>query len=141
MQSVLPLLGICVGMQMPVKASGEFAICKGFGLIPGWVRLLMSTDVNSAPCKVPNFGCGGLKPHSENTGVKSPLGTLEPGSAIDLVNLFPAFSGYEENVLACCTYSGSDCCTAARTRNDFKMQFIRKNGHLGLGILSHFPTT
>ena len=37
-QAGIPLLGICVGMQMLFEGSEEMGQWQGLGLLPGWVR-------------------------------------------------------------------------------------------------------
>lgn len=49
----LPILGICLGMQLLFDGSDEFGKHEGLGLIPGWVRKL--EPVNNE-FKVPNVG-------------------------------------------------------------------------------------
>lgn len=139
MQSNRPLLGICVGMQMMMQGSDEFGTHEGFGLIPGWVRSLPTTDKDGVPCKVPHIGWSGLKPPREDSWANSPLRTVEPGSAFYFVHSYAAIPEHEDNVLAYCSYGGRDFCAAVRKENVFGVQFHpEKSGHLGLGMLSNF---
>lgn len=52
----MPILGICLGMQLLADESAEHGVHKGLGLVPGRVTRLVEQEING---KVPNVGwCG-----------------------------------------------------------------------------------
>jgi len=57
-ESGIPLLGICLGMQMLFEKSYEYGEHKGLGLIPGIVRPI--ADVIPQGLKIPHIGWNGL---------------------------------------------------------------------------------
>ena len=59
----VPLLGICLGMQLLGDASEEHGIHAGLGLVPGTVKLL---DPGNRPDKVPNVGWADVVPAKES---------------------------------------------------------------------------
>lgn len=60
----VPLLGICVGMQVLAMQGEEFGVYEGLGLVPGYVKAL-------APypgCRIPNMGWCDVA-HTSRTGL------------------------------------------------------------------------
>jgi glutamine amidotransferase len=56
-KSGLPLLGICLGMQLLATSSDEFAHTKGLDLIPGTVKKL---DDQNGNLRIPHIGWNGV---------------------------------------------------------------------------------
>lgn len=56
-KSGLPLLGICLGMQLLATSSDEFALTKGLDLIPGTVKKL---DDQNGNLRIPHIGWNGV---------------------------------------------------------------------------------
>src|ERR1700688_4390794 len=52
----IPLLGICLGMQMLLDESEEFGVSAGLGLIPGKVVQVPSVTALGLPQKIPHIG-------------------------------------------------------------------------------------
>ena len=55
----IPLLGICLGMQLLFDESWEYGVHAGLGLVPGCVRPI--SDVIPAGQKIPHMGWNALK--------------------------------------------------------------------------------
>jgi glutamine amidotransferase len=55
-QRKMPLLGICLGMQLLLEESEEFGVTKGLGLIPGRVIAVPDKMLSGAPQKTPHIG-------------------------------------------------------------------------------------
>lgn len=58
----VPLLGICLGMQMLFEESDEFGRHPGLALLPGRVEKLPDTAADGQPLRVPHVGWGPLLP-------------------------------------------------------------------------------
>ena len=52
----IPILGICLGMQLLFETSEEFGFAKGLNLISGDVKVLPSTSKDGKGLKKPNIG-------------------------------------------------------------------------------------
>ena len=62
----VPLLAICLGMQMLLEESEEFGISEGLGVIPGRVIPIPKLSTNRQKLKVPHIGWSELVPTLEN---------------------------------------------------------------------------
>ena len=63
LEDELPLLGICLGMQILATTGKEFAETPGLNLIPGVVDLLKT---QSADFQIPHIGWNGIEIHRKN---------------------------------------------------------------------------
>ena len=52
----VPILGICLGMQLLFEESNEFGKTKGLGLLKGTIGLIPSVDSKGETLKVPHIG-------------------------------------------------------------------------------------
>ncbi|KRM95603.1 imidazole glycerol phosphate synthase amidotransferase subunit [Liquorilactobacillus aquaticus DSM 21051] len=124
----IPLLGICLGMQLLFDSSSEYGITEGLHLIPGKVIELP----NKKGFKIPQMGWNQnklLKPSSEfalleneyTYFVHSYYAKCEPEYVVSEVE-------YSANVPA-----------VVQNKNVFGMQFHpEKSGHIGLEVLKTF---
>lgn len=140
-QSGVPILGICLGMQMLFEASHEFGLHRGLGLIPGYVERLPEAGADGVPQRVPHVGWNALTPPpNTKPGFDSPLleGT-KPGEEMYFVHSFEAKPKNAEDTLAVCRYGGRAVCAAAGRGNVMGTQFHpEKSGPAGLAILEGF---
>lgn len=128
----VPLLGICLGMQLLLDKSCEFGEHDGLGLIPGVVRPIR--DVIPKELKVPHIGWNGLRfgagQHPIFTG-------LAENDCVYFVHSFHA-TGCAPNVIATSEY-GADLTAAVAKGNVMGCQFHpEKSGPVGLQILKNF---
>ena len=139
-QSGVPILGICLGMQMLFEAGHEFGPHRGLGLVPGHVRRLPDTDAGGAPQRVPQVGWNALLPPNAKPGFDGPLlGDTKPGTDVYFVHSFEAKPKDPEDILAICRYGGRDVCAAVGRGQVFGTQFHpEKSGPAGLAILRAF---
>ena len=130
-QKGVPLLGICVGMQLLFDRSLEFGNFPGLGLIPGEVRYIGETI--SPALKIPQIGWNALsvrKPH--------PLFKyIHNGDYVYFVHSYHAVTP-KEYVIADTDYGGVLTGAVARG-NVMGCQFHpEKSGEVGLSILRAF---
>ncbi|MCH5198259.1 MAG: imidazole glycerol phosphate synthase subunit HisH [Oscillospiraceae bacterium] len=130
--SGVPLLGICLGMQLLFEKSYEFGEYEGLSLINGSVRPL--SDIVPKEYKIPQMGWNSLR----FTGEKSPLFKyINEGDYVYFVHSFYA-SECESSVIAG-THYGAFVTAAVSKNNVFGCQFHpEKSGETGLNILRAF---
>ena len=127
----VPLLGICLGMQMLFEYSFEYGKHKGLGLIKGSVKPFC--EVLDKSFKIPHIGWNALKIIDK----KSPIFKyIEDGDNVYFVHSYYAQLG--NNTAAACEY-GIDFTAAVQSGNVFGCQFHpEKSGDVGLNILRGF---
>lgn len=126
----IPLLGICLGMQLIFDIGEEHGITAGLGLIPGRVVPLNP----ASPCRVPHVGWNGLsypRRHPLFEGVKEHVDFY-------FVHSYQCEPALEETVLARCDYGGEFVAAVGR-KNVVGVQFHpEKSQDMGLKILENF---
>jgi glutamine amidotransferase len=123
----LPMLGICVGMQLIFEGSEEGPVRDGIGAIAGTVRHLRGT------VKVPHIGWNQVqvRPGSRL------LASLPDGTRFYFVHSYAPEAG-DPAVAAVCDY-GSPFAAAVERDNLFGTQFHpEKSGASGLTLLANF---
>ena len=128
----VPLLGICLGMQLLLEKSYEYGEHKGLGLIKGEIRPL--TDVIPADYKVPQIGWNALKFTQNETDL---FRYIKEGDYVYFVHSFYG-ANCEESVIATTEY-GAAITAAVGNKNVYGCQFHpEKSGKVGLEILRAF---
>lgn len=126
----VPLLGICLGMQLLFEVGEEHGITKGLGLLSGHVIPLNPST--SHP--VPHMGWNSLsfpKKHPLFKGVKEHVDFY-------FVHSYRCDSTKSDEVLAYCDY-GSEFVAAAGRKNIAGVQFHpEKSQDMGLKMLENF---
>lgn len=125
----VPLLGICLGMQMLFEKSYEFGEHRGLGLLKGEiVPFELPKEM-----KIPHIGWNVLNRTRESRLLKY----VKEGDYVYFVHSYYA-SGCEESVVATTDY-GLDVTAAVEHGNVFGCQFHpEKSGDVGLNILRAF---
>lgn len=127
----VPILGICLGMQMLFDLSYEYGVHEGLGLISGDVRPI--SEVISPSLKVPHIGWNALdfaKPSKLFRYIKS-------GDYVYFVHSYYA-TNCADSVIATAEY-GVPLTAAVERDNVYGCQFHpEKSGEVGLNILRAF---
>jgi glutamine amidotransferase len=136
----IPLLGICLGMQMLLDESEEFGRCTGLGLIPG--RVIPVPDKTQAGDlqKIPHIGWNSLVMTKEGEDWSdSLLRDVRSGEAAYFVHSFMAVPSDAAHRLADCLYGGHSLPAVIRRDRITGCQFHpEKSGPVGLRILRSF---
>ncbi len=128
----VPLLGICLGMQMLFDRSLEYGVHKGLGLIKGEIRPISSVITNEL--KIPHIGWNALtlkKPKSEI------FKYISDGDCVYFVHSFYG-ADCHDSVIATTEY-GAKLTASVQKGNVYGCQFHpEKSGSVGLSILKAF---
>ncbi|WP_008313731.1 imidazole glycerol phosphate synthase subunit HisH [Leptolyngbya sp. PCC 6406] len=128
----VPILGICLGMQLLAEVSEEFGEHQGLGLIPGRVIPLQPAQVNE---QVPNIGwCDvSLNPQSSLfQGMNTP-------QTFYFVHSYYLNCSDPRHAVATIPFGNVNVTAAVAHRNIFGVQFHpEKSQDTGLQLLNHF---
>lgn len=126
----VPLLGICLGMQMLMDTSEEHGIHKGLGLVPGKVKRFPRVPGQ----KVPHMGWNSLEIEQTDNPLFAGFG---PDEYVYFVHSFYADTPREYTLTTTryiCPFASS-----VGNHNTYGVQFHpEKSGAIGLLLLSNF---
>jgi glutamine amidotransferase len=136
----VPLLGICLGMQMLLGESEEFGITSGLGLIPGRVVPVPTVTASGKAQKIPHIGWNALVlPPGRPSWADTVLRHVRPGDSVYFVHSFMAQPADTRHRIADCSYGGVAISAVIGHRNVLGCQFHpEKSGIVGLNILQAF---
>lgn len=135
----VPLLGICLGMQILFDESEEFGNTRGLGIIPGAVKAIPRLSLSGEPLKIPHIGWAGLEASSGNEWRETCLADIRPGEAMYFVHSFVAVPENDSHRLADCRYGGNALAAVVAKGSVTGCQFHpEKSGESGLKILRRF---
>jgi imidazole glycerol-phosphate synthase subunit HisH len=136
----VPLLGICLGMQMLLDKSDEFGMTAGLGLIPGRVIAVPTTSSDGHTQKIPHIGWNSLVlPQGYKSWQQSLLHDIKQGAAVYFVHSFMASPSSPEDRIADCLYGDVPVSAVIGRNNVFGCQFHpEKSGDVGLQVLKNF---
>lgn len=128
----MPVLGVCVGMQMMASHSEE-GVLGGLGWIPGTVRRLEEPVVGSL-MHLPHMGWNDVCP----CGGDNLFRDLEEGARFYFLHSYYLAPDNEDNVIATTDYGGSFA-ASVRCGNVCGVQFHpEKSHHWGVQLLKNF---
>jgi len=128
----VPVLGICVGMQI-LALSSEEGISSGLGWIDGEVKRFNSSP-GGAVLRVPHMGWNTATPRKENGLFRG----LDSNARFYFLHSYYFRCRRPEDVVAETDYGGTFAC-AVNSRNVFGVQFHpEKSHHWGLRLLENF---
>lgn len=132
----IPLVGICLGMQLLMDRSSEFGSHEGLGLVPGSVERLAP---EAQGIKIPQVGWNGIHRPDRGSGddawAASPLHGLADGEPVYFVHSYIVIPARESVVLAESVYGGVRFCSALTADGIVGFQFHpERSGSAGLRI-------
>jgi len=132
LQDKVPVIGICVGMQMLARSSEEGDL-PGLGWIDADVRAFKSSDATKN-ISVPHMGWNDVKPLS----VSRLFDELQTGAKFYFLHSYFMSCDRREDVLAICNY-GADFTCAVQSSNIYGVQFHPEKSHsFGNRLLRNF---
>lgn len=136
----VPLLGICLGMQMLFDQSEEFGVHQGLGLIPGKVVRIPSTAADGTPQRVPHISWNPLYPAGGRTDFAgTALCDVQPGQECYFIHSYQAKLTNDADCLAETVYGGRRICAVAAKGSVLGAQFHpEKSGAVGLSIIQNY---
>lgn len=139
-QREIPLLCICLGMQLLLEESDEFGITAGLGIIPGRVVSVPNHTLSGERQKVPHIGWSGLHvADSRSNWQRALLNDISPGDAAYFVHSFMAVPTNSNHRIADCFYGGHRIPAVIGRDQITGCQFHpEKSGEVGLKILRRF---
>jgi len=128
----VPVLGICVGMQMLARSSEEGAL-PGLGWINGEVKRFNPSSSRHS-MRVPHMGWNNIKPIKLNSLLKG----LDFDARFYFLHSFYFQSHRSEDVIAVTDYCGEFAC-AVNSGNVYGVQFHPEKSHQwGIRLLENF---
>jgi glutamine amidotransferase len=134
----VPVLGICLGMQLLLDYSLEFGRSEGIGLIPGKVLQVVDGGAGDETVRATHIGWRELQ-HSECGQGHKFFNRAQEDDAFYFVHSYSAHSTDSRHTLATVNYGGHDVTAVVVAENVAGVQFHpEKSGPAGLRILENF---
>lgn len=137
--SEIPVLAICVGMQLLFEGSSEFGDHEGLGIIPGRIDKFETTGTPTHPLRLPNVGWLPIRPAPNTEGLAGKL--LEDVTADTRFYFVHSYCAENTNLhaVASSEYGGQTFAAAIGKGSLFATQFHpEKSGPAGLNMLEKF---
>ena len=134
----LPILGICLGMQLLADVGFEGGKNFGLGLIPGEVRRLPSIEpITKKKLKIPNIGWRSVKSSLDKEN--NLFNKITNKKEFYHVHSYQFIPKEKEHIIGESKFGSIDIVVAIRKENVFGTQFhLEKSGEPGLLLLKKF---
>jgi glutamine amidotransferase len=130
----VPLLGICVGMQIMAERGLEHGVTPGLGWIRGDIAPMDPRDAAGAPLPLPQMGWNTL----DFVPGHPLLAGITPGEYGYFVHSYALAGGRAEETLATTDYGGPVVAMVGRDNFAGTQFHVEKSQTLGLRILANF---
>jgi imidazole glycerol phosphate synthase glutamine amidotransferase subunit len=130
----VPVLGVCIGLQILFEGSAETPDAQGLGFFGGSCRRFDESSDWGERLKVPQIGWNEVKPRE---GAKLFRG-IEPGSTFYFIHSYHAEPEDDAIVAARCRYGTDYVCAVERGRLAAVQFHPEKSGPKGLAVLANF---
>ena len=131
-QNKVPVIGICVGMQMLAHSSDEGKL-PGLGWIDGTVKKFDGTKIHYST-HLPHMGWNDIKPVKENKILKG----LEKDAKFYFLHSYYFHCNHREDAIASTDY-GIEFSCAVNKENIYGVQFHPEKSHqYGIRLLENF---
>lgn len=128
----VPIIGICVGMQILGESSEEGSL-KGLGYIKGKVRKIDSSTITNKP-KLPHLGWNSINIEKEHKILQN----IDPKLGFYFLHSYYFECADESDILTTSIYGKSFASSVTR-KNVFGIQFHpEKSHHNGVNLLHNF---
>lgn len=132
LENKVPIMGICVGMQILADSSEE-GTCKGLSYIKGKVKKINSNLILQKP-KLPHLGWNSIEVLKNNELLKD----IDPVFGFYFLHTYYFECEDQNNILATTNY-GATFASAVNRENVFGIQFHpEKSHHNGVKLLHNF---
>ena len=132
LENKVPIMGICVGMQILADSSEE-GTCKGLGYIKGKVKKINPSLILQKP-KLPHLGWNSIEVLKNNELLKD----IDPVFGFYFLHTYYFECEDQKNILATTNY-GATFASAVYRENVFGIQFHpEKSHHNGVKLLHNF---
>lgn len=132
LENKVPIMGICVGMQILADSSEE-GTCKGLGYIKGKVKKINPNLILQKP-KLPHLGWNSIEVLKNNELLKD----IDPVFGFYFLHTYYFECEDQNNILATTNY-GATFASAVYRENVFGIQFHpEKSHHNGVKLLHNF---
>ena len=133
LEKKIPILGICLGMQLMTKYSEEGNV-EGLGWIDAETLRFDFTQYNNSLLHIPHIGWNNASSKSENILLQN----LDQDTTFYFVHSYYVTCKHEDNIAAVTTY-GNTFVSAIAKNNIFATQFHPEKSHdSGLNLLKNF---
>jgi imidazole glycerol-phosphate synthase subunit HisH len=131
----VPLLGICVGMQIMVERGLEHGVTPGLGWIAGEMAPMEPKGPEGTPLPLPQMGWNTL---AFTPGGHPLLDGIHPGEHAYFVHSYALRDARAEEVVAITDYGGPVAAIVARGNVAGTQFHVEKSATVGLRILANF---
>ena len=136
----VPLLAICLGMQLLFDFGEEHGLTPGLGIIPGGVKEIPKLMDSGLILRIPHIGWNAIVPSSPNASWESKvLKGIDRSSEMYFNHSFMAHPTEPSDLKAVCNYGNHVVAAVVERQNVIGCQFHpEKSGEAGLMILKNF---
>ena len=136
--SGVPLLGVCLGLQLLFTESEEFGTHKGLNLVEGNI-LKFPKKLNGQDIKVPQIGWNKIYNNNLNNWNKSPLVGIPNEEYMYFVHSYYANPSNKNEIATVTNYEGVEYCSSILKKNIFATQFHpEKSAKWGIEIYKNW---